>query len=144
MALHRVWIATASDGLVRADRVIGIGSHETPRIAGKTPHWLLVVNLEVTAGSGDRAGWDVGILDRTLCQSGHPQDEAPVELAQLLARLDQADAAGVVTARTGRDTGGRVTFTFTPFPRPAAPAGGPTGGPATGPTHRPAEPGEYL
>ena len=45
MSLQRVWIATTSDGLIRADQVIGIGSHETPRIPGKTPHWLLVVNI---------------------------------------------------------------------------------------------------
>jgi hypothetical protein len=120
MALHRVWIATASDGLVRGDQVIGIGSHETPRIPGKTPHWLLVVNLAVTAGSGDRAGWDVGILDRTLCQTAAPPVDASAELAGLLARLDDASAAGIVTALVQPPAAGdgrraRVRFGFTPF-----------------------------
>jgi hypothetical protein len=121
MSLHRVWIATASDGLIRADQVIGIGSHETPRIPGKTPHWLLVVNLAVTAGSGDRVGWDVGILDRTLCQTSGPHPQAPGELARLLARFDDASAAGIITTSVVRRTdgnnthAGQVQFGFTPF-----------------------------
>jgi hypothetical protein len=121
MTLHRVWIATSSDGLIRADQVIGIGSHETPRIPGKSPHWLLVVNLAVTAGSGDRVGWDVGILDRTLCQTSGPQPNAPAELARLLARLDGADAAGIVAAELVRGVDGnnthrgQIRFGFTPF-----------------------------
>ena len=120
MSLQRVWIATTSDGLIRADQVIGIGSHETPRIPGKSQHWLLVVNIAVTAGSGDRVGWDVGILDRTLCQTGGPQAQAPAELAGLLARLDDGGAAGIVTTRVSRGTdgnshGGRIEFAFAPF-----------------------------
>ena len=120
MSLHRVWIATTSDGLLRADQVIGIGSHETPRISGKSQHWLLVVNVAVTAGSGDRAGWDVGILDRTLCQTRGPQPQAPRELAGLLAGLDDAGAAGIVTTEVpsstdGNNHGGRIQFGFTPF-----------------------------
>lgn len=121
MALHNVWIATASDGLVRGDQVIGIGSHETPRIPGKTQHWLLTLNLAVTAGSGDREGWDVGIVDRTLCQTSWQPRQAPAELAALLARLDEAGAAGIVTAQVprrssdGNHNDGQVHFGFTPF-----------------------------
>lgn len=129
MGLHNVWIATASDGLVRGDQVVGVAWHETPRISGKSSHWLLIVNVAVPAGSGTPAGWEVSILNRTLSQTAEPQPNAPAELAQLLARLDAAGAAGIITpavSHEGRDT--PIHFVFAPFPgtgtipAPTAPA----------------------
>ncbi|WP_211176981.1 hypothetical protein [Pseudonocardia acidicola] len=125
MALHNVWIATASDGLVRADQIVGIGTHQTPRLAGKPAHWLFYVNVAVPAGSGTPGGWDVGILNRTIVQCSQQPTEAPVQLAQLLSHLDATGAAGLVEARysgprgNGGDTA-EVDLGFTPFPVLAA------------------------
>lgn len=109
MGLAGIWIRTLSDGLIRADQVIGIGNHPTPVLPGKPARWLLTVSLAVPAPSGD------GSLHRTLVQSGREARQAPDELAGLLARLAASDATGVLTPRVcgpGRDD---VRFEFTPF-----------------------------
>jgi hypothetical protein len=136
VSLSNVWVQMFDGSLVRADQVVGIELHRTPEIAGKPSRWLLDVVLPVSVGSGGGAheGWRTAALHRTLTQSSSPPGEAPPALARLLARLDAADAAGVVRAevtRTGADAGSvRVGFTAfadddpdTPSPATAA-AGG--------------------
>ncbi|WP_410643844.1 hypothetical protein [Amycolatopsis sp. lyj-346] len=119
MGLTKVWLATLSDGLIRADQVVGLTAHATPALAGKAPRWLLDVTLRVPAGSGSVDGWDVGILHRTLIQTPGEPVGAPEALARLLARLDGEDAAGLITAVA--DSGARtqpasvVRFGFRPF-----------------------------
>ncbi|HJQ48623.1 MAG TPA: hypothetical protein VJ870_20205 [Amycolatopsis sp.] len=117
MGLPRVWVRTFSDGLVRADHVIGIEAHPTPSLPGKSAHWLLDVTLAVSVGSGNNAdGWAVAALHRTLIQTRAEPSGAPEAFAQLLAALHGTDAAGVVAA-VEPDHDGLVRFTFTPFDR---------------------------
>ncbi|MEU5263830.1 hypothetical protein [Amycolatopsis sp. NPDC021455] len=99
MGLTKVWIATLSDGLLRADQVVGLTAHATPALTGKPPRWLLDATVRAPAGSGSADGWDVGILHRTLIQTPAEPVGAPEALARLLARLDGEDAAGVITLR---------------------------------------------
>jgi len=98
MGLTRVWLQTFSDGLIRADQVIGVEAHETPALTGKTVHWLLDVVLAVPIGSGGREEWMVTALHRTLVQTGHDPTPACAALVRLLAQLDAVDAAGTVSA----------------------------------------------
>ncbi|MEQ0565235.1 hypothetical protein ABJI51_39680 [Amycolatopsis sp. NEAU-NG30] len=113
MGLEKVWIRTLSDGLLRADQVVGLTSHATPSLPGKAPRWLLAATVSVPAGSGAAgSGWDIGILHRTLAQCRTEPLGAPEELARLLARLDRPGTAGIVKPVTD---GGGVRFTFTPF-----------------------------
>ncbi len=126
MGLSRVWVQTVADGLVRADSIIGITTHPTPAIAGKPPRWLLDVVLPTTTGSGSAGSWISSPLHRTLAQTDQPPPDATTELAALLARLDVADAAGVVTVervRSGGITSG-VRFGFTPFTTPESASAG--------------------
>lgn len=97
MSLTNVWLQSLGDGLVRADQVIGIDSHETPELAGKPTRWLLDAVLAIPTGSGTRSDWGVGILHRTLAQTPHRPGTAPEDLARLLAQLDLVSAAGIVT-----------------------------------------------
>ncbi|KDN17189.1 hypothetical protein [Amycolatopsis rifamycinica] len=119
MGLTKVWLATLSDGLLRADQVVGLTAHATPALTGKPPRWLLDATIRSPAGSGRADGWDVGILHRTLIQTPAEPVGAPEALARLLARLDGEDAAGLITAVA--DSGGRnqpasvVRFGFQPF-----------------------------
>ncbi len=119
MGLTNVWIATLSDGLLRADQVVGLTAHATPALTGKPPRWLLDVTLRVPAGSGRVDGWDVGILHRTLIQTPAEPVGAPEALARLLARLDREDAAGLIAAvpASGAKAGpaSAVRFAFRPF-----------------------------
>ena len=122
MGLDKVWIQTLSDGLLRADQVVGLTAHATPSLPGKAPRWLLDATLAVAAGSGaGGSGWDIGILHRTLVQTADEPAEAPEALARLLAELDQPGTAGIVTP-TASASG--VRFSFTAF---AADAARPTG-----------------
>jgi hypothetical protein len=41
VGLTKVWVRTLSDGLIRADHIVGIDAHRTPPLAGKHAHWLL-------------------------------------------------------------------------------------------------------
>ncbi|MGW3967133.1 hypothetical protein ACWED2_45465 [Amycolatopsis sp. NPDC005003] len=119
MGLTNVWIATLSDGLLRADQVVGLTAHATPALTGKPPRWLFDATIRTAAGSGSVDGWDVGILHRTLIQTPAEPVGAAEELARLLARLDREDAAGLITAVA--DSGARtqpasvVRFGFRPF-----------------------------
>ncbi|MEV6877366.1 hypothetical protein [Amycolatopsis sp. NPDC051128] len=120
MGLTNVWIATLSDGLLRADQVVGLTAHATPALTGKPPRWLLDVTIRAPAGSGSADGWDVGILHRTLIQIPAEPVGAPEALARLLARLDREDAAGVISPQpAGPPSGTRavsaVRFGFHPF-----------------------------
>lgn len=118
MGLSRVWVQTVADGLVRADSIIGITVHPTPPIAGKQPRWLLDVVLPTTTGGGSAGNWISTPLHRTLAQSDQPPAHATRDLAELLARLGTADAAGVVTVERVRvedDDRVGVRLGFTPF-----------------------------
>ncbi|MDS0134429.1 MULTISPECIES: hypothetical protein [unclassified Amycolatopsis] len=117
MGLNKVWLATLSDGLLRADQVVGLTAHATPALTGKPPRWLLDATIRTAAGSGSGDGWDIGILHRTLIQTPAEPVGAPEALARLLARLDGEDAAGLIAAVV--DSGSRVPsvvrFAFRPF-----------------------------
>jgi len=104
VSLTNVWLQMFDGSLVRADQVVEIELHQTPEIAGKPSRWLLDVVLPVSAGGGGGAheSWRIGALHRTLTQSSTPPTEAPPALARLLARLDAADAAGIVRAEVAR------------------------------------------
>ena len=119
MSLAKVWVRTVSDGLVRADRIIGISAHPTPALSGKPAHWLLDATLAISVGSGDAAdGWAVAALHRTLIQTRAEPVGASEAFAQLLAGLHDSDAAGVIAAVAGSPgQDGLVRFTFTPFDR---------------------------
>lgn len=60
MGLTKVWVRTLSDGLIRADHIIGIDAHRTPPLAGKHAHWLLDAILPAPVGS--RPGRCVGLV----------------------------------------------------------------------------------
>ena len=120
MGLEKVWIRTLSDGLLRADQIVGLTAHATPSLPGKTPRWLLDATVAVAAGSGaGGTGWDIGILHRTLLQTPAEPAGAPDALARLLAQLDRPDAAGIVTpsAEPPHDgqAAGHVRFAYVPF-----------------------------
>ncbi|MEV7098695.1 hypothetical protein AB0M80_38255 [Amycolatopsis sp. NPDC051045] len=119
MGLTKVWLATLSDGLLRADQVVGLTAHATPALTGKPPRWLFDATIRTAAGSGRGDGWDVGILHRTLIQTPSEPAGAPEALARLLARLDGEDAAGLITAVADGGAGARpasmVRFRFHPF-----------------------------
>lgn len=106
--------------LVRADSIIGITAHPTQAVAGKPSRWLLDIVLPTTTGSGSTGGWVSSPLHRTLAQTDHPPANATTDLAGMLARLDAADAAGVLTVERVRGEGhsAGVRFGFTPFSGP--------------------------
>jgi hypothetical protein len=124
MSLTNVWVQTGSDGLVRADQVIGIEAHSTAGLRDTPSHWLLDVVLATAVGSGYREGWNVTALHRTLAQTVVAPDGASVALARLLAQLDGASAAGVVTTekvgsgQLDRAGTGNIRFRFVPFEAP--------------------------
>jgi hypothetical protein len=131
VSLTNVWVQTHSDGLVRADQVIGIEAHMTAGLRGTPTHWLLDIVLATTVGSGVREGWTVTALHRTLAQTALAPGDASVALAHLLARLDGISAAGVIGVekedpeknRTHTDDGlttsaGGIRFRFVPFQAP--------------------------
>jgi hypothetical protein len=120
VGLRKVWLQTLADGLVRADQVVGIDAHQTPELAGKPSRWLVDVVVFGTAGSGNRDGWVVGVLHRTLAQSSRSPGDAPQALARMLAQLDAVDAAGMISLDT--EAGSHpdeelapVRFRFSPF-----------------------------
>jgi hypothetical protein len=114
MGLAKVWVRTLSDGLLRADQIVGLTAHATPSLPGKAPRWLLDVTLAVPAGSGvDGSGWDIGILHRTLVQTPGEPVGAPEALARILARLDEPGTAGIITPSTAAPS--TVRFTFESF-----------------------------
>ncbi|GAA4693076.1 hypothetical protein GCM10023215_32830 [Pseudonocardia yuanmonensis] len=125
MSLANVWLQQLDGSLVRADQATEITLHRTPELSGKSAHWLLTVSVPVPVGSGDPGGWRTEQLHRTLAQTSAPPTDAPVALARLLARLDAADAAGVVRADTSRVRhvphpdhtlgAGEIRFGFTAF-----------------------------
>ncbi|PXY19398.1 hypothetical protein [Prauserella muralis] len=115
MGLDRIWIRTLSDGLVRADQVIGISNHRTPALSGKPGRWLVTASLAVPAGSGTAEGWDMTNLHRTLVQADQEPRQAPEELARLLARLSTMDVAGVVVPVVYGPGRSEVRFDFAPF-----------------------------
>jgi len=132
VSLGNVWIRTQSDGLVRADQIVGIDAHQTPALSGKPARWLLDVVLPASVGSGHRDGWSVNALHRTLIQTSTDPGDAPTALARLLAQLDLTSAAGIIStsqeragqapAAEGADpmTGtDRIRFRFIPFASPA-------------------------
>lgn len=125
MSLASVWLQLHDGSLVRADQATEITVHPTPALSGKAAHWLLTVSVPVSVGSGDRVGWRTEQLHRTLAQTSTPPTDAPLALARLLARLDAADASGVVRADTSHVRhlphpdhtlgAGEVRFGFTAF-----------------------------
>ncbi len=140
MSLTNVWVQTQGDGLVRADQIVGIDAHQTPALTGKPSRWLLDVVLAAPIGSGAREGWALTMVHRTLTQTPEDPGEAPAALARLLAQLDQANTAGIISisqAATPATTGtaapdasaagsdefiavsSTVRFRFVPFPHPA-------------------------
>ncbi|WP_308257350.1 hypothetical protein [Pseudonocardia lacus] len=143
MSLSTVWLQMFDGSLVRADQVVEIELHRTPEIAGKPSRWLLdvVLAVPVGGGGGPHESWRTGPLHRTLVQSSTPPTEAPAALARLLARLDAADAAGIVRADVTRAgatppratavVASAVRLGFTPFDEaePDAPSGAAPAGP---------------
>lgn len=120
MALTKVWIRTLADGLIRADQVIGLATHPAPSIAGSRPRWLLDATLAVPVGSGAAEEWNVTVLHRTLLQTDDKPLAAPETLARLLASLDAADAAGVITPASAEPphtepTAAGIRFVFDSF-----------------------------
>lgn len=118
MGLSTVWVQTAADGLIRADSIVGITTHRTPAIAGKSARWLLDVVLPTTTGSGSGEGWISTPVHRTLAQADDPPTHAPADLARLLAQLGALDAAGIITVvrePSPDSTHAAVRFRFTPF-----------------------------
>lgn len=140
MSLTNVWVQTQGDGLVRADQITGIDAHPSPALTGKRSRWLLDVVLAASIGSGAREGWALTMVHRTLIQTPEDPGEAPAALARLLAQLDQANLAGIVSishaatpattdnaaadaSAAGSDefiaVSSTVRFRFVPFPHPA-------------------------
>lgn len=117
MGLTKVWLKTFTDGLVRADQVVGVSAHQTPALPGKSVNWLVDVTLAVSVGSGGTAGWEINALHRTLIQTRFEPLGAAEALTELLARLHDTDPAGLITTRI---TKSRVEFTFQPFTAPAS------------------------
>ncbi|SFJ27046.1 hypothetical protein SAMN05421835_104116 [Amycolatopsis sacchari] len=124
MGLENVWIRTLSDGLVRADQVIGISHHRTPALSGKAGRWLVSVAVAAPAGHGGADGWQLTSLHRTLVQTDAEPRYAPDALARLLAQLATVETAGVINpVVSGR---GEVRFEFARFDseRPRQPGEG--------------------
>ncbi|SFQ69473.1 hypothetical protein SAMN05421810_11354 [Amycolatopsis arida] len=115
MGLERIWIRTVSDGLLRADQVIGISCHRTPTLSGKPARWLVNAALAVPAGSGNAEGWDMANLHRTLAQTDREPRRAPEALARLLAQLATGGVGGIITPVVDSGDRGEVRFEFTPF-----------------------------
>lgn len=127
MALTKVWIRTLADGLIRADQVVGLHTHAAPSVAGTPQRWLVDAVLSVPAGSGTPEEWHMTVLHRTLLQTDRRPLAAPETLARLLASLDEADAAGVITpmpAQPPRSDAGAsgVRFSFASFDEQREPA----------------------
>jgi hypothetical protein len=131
VSLTNVWVQTHSDGLVRADQVIGIEAHTTAGLRDTPSHWLLDVVLATSVGSGFRESWSVTALHRTLAQTAVAPEGASIALARLLAQLDTVDAAGVVhvekvkTEKVNTErhdalstSAGGISFQFVPFQAP--------------------------
>jgi hypothetical protein len=126
MSLGNVWVQTHSDGLVRADQVIGIEAHTTAGLRDTPSHWLLDIVLGTSVGSGYREGWTVTALHRTLAQTTVPPEGASVALARLLAQLDTMSAAGVIRIEKANSrpndavstSAGSIHFQFVPFQAP--------------------------
>lgn len=128
VSLTNVWVHTHSDGLVRADQVIGIEAHSTAGLRDTPSHWLLDVVLTTSVGSGYREAWNVTALHRTLAQTAFPPEGSSIALARLLARLDMISAMGIITvekegsgvhdpdAFTASASG--IRFRFVPFRTP--------------------------
>ena len=131
MGLTNVWVQTQSDGLVRADQIVGIDAHQTPALSGKPARWLLDVVLPASIGSGTGRDWSIGMVHRTLVQTAEDPGDAPAALARLLAQLDLVSTAGVITAAM-REPVARSARTLPLRPLPAtisspAPAGSGSG-----------------
>lgn len=116
--MRHIWIRTFSDGLVRADQVIGISAHRTPSIVGKPSRWLLDIALAVPAGSGTTDGWDMADLHRTILQTDWEPRGASESLAKLLHQLSGTDKAGVIRTAV---VDGEIKFQFVPFDELDAP-----------------------
>lgn len=112
MGLNHVWIKTLSDGLIRADQIVGLSNHRTPELVGKPSRWLFDVSLGLPAGSGTPEGWDIADLHRTIMQTDwHPRN-APEQLARALHKLEKEHRAGIVRPVALH---GEIRFEFTPF-----------------------------
>ena len=117
MSLDNVWIQTLSDGLIRADQVVGIDAHPTPAIRGKPSRWLLDIVLATTTGSGVPDAWAISALHRTLIQTPHPATQAPALLARLLAQLSATPSAGIITTSIDADGNAGKSDPFSPTVR---------------------------
>jgi hypothetical protein len=119
VGLTKVWVRTLSDGLIRADHIVGIDAHRTPPLAGNHAHWLLDAILPTSVGSGRGPAWDLSALHRTLLQTSQEPVDGPVSLARLLAQLDTADTAGVIIPSMAPAPGDPSRtfpqFSFVPF-----------------------------
>ena len=114
MGLTNVWVQTQSDGLVRADQIVGIDAHQTPALSGKVARWLLDVVLPASIGSSAGRDWSIGMVHRTLVQTAEDPGDAPAALARLLAQLDLVSTAGVITASHGGTRREECTGAATP------------------------------
>lgn len=115
MGLERVWVQTLDDGLVRADQVVGVRAHRTASFAGKPARWLLDIVLPVGQGAGGPTQWQVGASHRTLLQTADEPRVAPARLAELMARLDAQDTAGIIAVHRAGEDPAAVEFRFRPF-----------------------------
>lgn len=102
--MTKVGVRTFTDGLIRADQIIGLSTHPTPALSGKPAHWLVDTTLAVSVGSGGAEGLNISALHRTLLQTRTEPIGALEAFAQLLSRP--------------RATAGRAGWSSTSRPSP--------------------------
>jgi len=118
VGLTNVWVQTRSDGLVRADQIVGIDAHQTPALSGKPARWLLDVVLPASIGSS--AGRDCGT--GPAARPARPRQHGRRDHGRPwgIRREERTDAPTPAAAGDDLVAGsGRVRFRFVSFASPA-------------------------